>query len=261
MRVRLAFSVAAHLEPEILVIDEVLAVGDVNFQKKCLNKMEDIREGYRTILFVSHNLPAITRLCSRTILLDSGKIVADGPTQDVVNLYTKSGDIMKAERHWPVLSKAPGDDVARLVAVRARTDNGSISTKMDIRQPIKLEMEYQVLKDGYEYYIYFQVVNENGILAFTTIENDLAWRARPRPTGNYISYTIIPGNFLSEGIYHIVANMKTLYPWKRRFGSSEHIAFQVVDSPDGDSARVDHAGEIAGVVRPMLKWKTQITPE
>src|SRR5262249_52772870 len=87
MQVRLAFAVAAHLEPEILIVDEVLGVGDARFQKKCLNKMQDVGQQGRTVLFVSHNMPAVPRLCERAILLEEGKVAADGPSPRVVNLY------------------------------------------------------------------------------------------------------------------------------------------------------------------------------
>jgi lipopolysaccharide transport system ATP-binding protein len=261
MRVRLAFAVAAHLEPEILLIDEVLAVGDDQFQKKCMQKMHDVQQQGRTIIFVSHSMPAINRLCSRTILLNDGKIVVDGPTHEVVKSYLSQGEITQAEREWPVLSDAPGDDVVRLVAVRARTENGTISGSADIRKPIKLQMEYIVLKPGFGFMIYFHVVDENGIEAFTTIENDPAWRGRQRPVGHYVSSAEIPGNFLSEGAYFVGAALRTWNPMVRRFSSHDHIAFHVVDSLEGDSARVDFTGNMSGVVRPMLKWDTLFDPQ
>jgi len=107
MHVRLAFAVAAHLEPDILIVDEVLAVGDARFQKKCLNKMQDVGQQGRTVLFVSHNMQAITRLCKRTILLDEGKIIADGPSHKVVGVYLNSGRGTTASREWPDPTNAP----------------------------------------------------------------------------------------------------------------------------------------------------------
>src|SRR5215210_7005461 len=110
MYLRLAFSVAAHLEPEVLVVDEVLAVGDAAFQKKCIGKMHDVSEQGRTVLFVSHDMSAITRLCQRAILLDDGKVLLDGPTSRVVKVYLDSGFGTAAIREWSDLSKAPGND-------------------------------------------------------------------------------------------------------------------------------------------------------
>ena len=119
MYVRLAFAVAAHLEPEVLLVDEVLAVGDSRFQRRCLNKMEDISQEGRTVLFVSHNMPSITRLCQRTILLDQGGILHDGPSPQVVGTYLSSGLGTTASREWDPAC-APGNDVCRLLAVRVK---------------------------------------------------------------------------------------------------------------------------------------------
>src|SRR6185312_1198028 len=116
MYLRLAFAVAAHLQPEILIVDEVLAVGDAKFQKKCLEKMEDVSRHGRTVLFVSHNMPAVTRLCPRTILLDRGKVLADGPSAEVVTSYLRSGLGTTASRTWT--ERQPGNDVAKLRAAR-----------------------------------------------------------------------------------------------------------------------------------------------
>jgi len=117
MYVRLAFAVAAHLEPEILIVDEVLAVGDAAFQKRCLGKMETIGRSGRTVVFVSHSMPTVTRLCSRAILLDGGHVVADGPTESIVARYLQADLGTTARREWPEPGSRPGDDVARLRSV------------------------------------------------------------------------------------------------------------------------------------------------
>ena len=133
MYLRLGFAVAAHLEPDILIVDEVLAVGDARFQKKCLNKMQDVGKEGRTVLFVSHNMQAITRLCPRAILLDDGKILVDGPAHKVVSAYLNSGFGTMASRDWPDPTKAPGRETARLRSVRTRTEDGRVTEAMDIR--------------------------------------------------------------------------------------------------------------------------------
>jgi lipopolysaccharide transport system ATP-binding protein len=260
MYLRLAFAVAAHLEPEILLVDEVLAVGDASFQKKCLNKMQDVGQQGRTVLFVSHSMPAITRLCERAILLGQGKVLADDSASRVVGLYLNSGLGTTAEREWPDLSKAPGDDVVRLCAVRVRTEEGKVTDVVDIRRPVALVMEYQVLQPGYKLMIYYRVLNEEGIEVFAPIDNDPTWRQRCRPVGCYTSTAWIPGNFLSEGTLFVGAAIRTLDPMIRRFHAHDAVAFQVVDKMEGDSARVDHAGGLGGVVRPLLEWETQYSP-
>ena len=260
MQVRLAFAVAAHLEPEILVVDEVLSVGDASFQRKCLRKMEDVGQHGRTVLFVSHNMPAVTRLCERTILLDEGRIVADGPSHQVVSAYLNSGLGTTAAREWPDRSKAPAGEVGRLRAVRVRTDHGKINDAIDIRRPVALEMEYDVLKPGSQLMPSYVLANEEGVRVFSTLDHDEEWRGRPRPAGRYVSTALIPGNLLSEGTLFVSAYLATVNPFNLQFMARDAVAFQVIDSIDGDSARGDWAGRIRGVVRPLLQWTTQQVP-
>jgi len=257
MRVRLAFLVAAHLEPEILIIDEVLAVGDADFQKKCLNKMEDVGKEGRTVLFVSHNMPAVTRLCERVILLEGGEVLEDGPSQRVVSRYLTAGTGTQAAREWADTLKAPGGDVARLRAVRARTTDKIISDTFDIRQPIKLEMEYEVIRPGHVLLPHFALRTEHGELAFVTVDVDPVWRGCPRPAGNYVSSVSIPGNLLAEGMMFVSCNCITLNPDVVQFYERNVISFQVVDTLDGDSARGDYSKEMPGAVRPLLEWTTE----
>ena len=257
MRVRLAFSVAAHLEPELLIIDEVLAVGDAAFQQKCLNKMEDAGQTGRTVIFVSHNMPAVTRLCSRAILLEEGRITKDGPADEVVSTYLTSNMGTTAAREWPDMESAPGSSIVRLRAVRVTNESGETTETFDIRQTINVEIEYQVLLDGHVLLPHFGLINELGQCAFISIDLDPSWRRRPRPTGNYISKAVIPGNLLSEGMMYINCFCLTLSPDDLQFKERHVVAFNVVDSAEGDSARGDYVNNIPGVVRPVLNWITQ----
>ena len=153
-------------------------MGDANFQRKCLAKMEDVG-GRATVLFVSHHMPHA--LCERTIPLKQGEIIADGPPP----------------RWWDYLLRwhcrpanpalAPGNEVVRLRAVRARTETGESSYAMDIREPIGVEMEYEVLQDGHVLYPYFTVANDESLILFTSVSSDPEWRSRPRPAGRYVS--------------------------------------------------------------------------
>jgi lipopolysaccharide transport system ATP-binding protein len=258
MRVRLAFAVAAHLDPEILLVDEVLAVGDARFQRKCLNKMQDVGQEGRTVLFVSHNMASITRLCSRTILLDEGRIIQDGPSHKVVTAYLQSGLGTTAAREWPDAATAPGGQVARLRAVRAINEDGEVTDAMDIRRPIRLEMTYDVLQAGHILLPHFHIHNEEGVKLFVTNDLDPEWRKRPRPKGHYVSRATIPGNLLSEGTLFVQAAMITLEPIIHQFMEQDAIAFQVIDSLDGNSARGDYAGDMRGLIRPRLEWKTMV---
>ncbi len=260
MRVRLAFSVAAHLEPEILVIDEVLAVGDADFQKKCLNKMQEVGRHGRTVLFVSHNMPSVTRLCERVILLQEGKILKDGPSHKVVSAYLHSGYGTMAVREWLDPAKAPCSDIARLFAVRIRTEDGKISDALDIRQEVRLEMEYEVFSSDFILLPNFHLLNEDGVEVCCLVDLDSEWRNRRRPAGRYITTARIPGNLLSEGTFFVRANLCSLDPLTIQFDVPDAVAFQVIDSLDGDSARGDYAGPFPGVMRPMTSWNTQFSP-
>ncbi len=259
MKVRLAFAVAAFLEPEILLIDEVLAVGDVLFQRKCLNKMEDISGSGRTVLFVSHNMQAVTRLCSRSILLKEGRVHSDGPSPQIVSAYMDSDKGTRPVSEWSELSQAPGDDVVRLTAVRVRTEEDRVTDSIDIRKSVGIEMEYMVLQGGYELMLYIRVVNEDGIFVFTSVDNDASWRKRPRLRGRYVSTVWIPGNFLSEGIFYVSrCSIRSMNPLVHRVSTKYPVAFHIIDAQFAeDTARLDYHGDMLGVVRPWLKWETQ----
>lgn len=257
MSVRLAFAVAAHLETEILLVDEVLAVGDARFQRKCLNKMEDVGRGGRTVIFVSHNMQAVTRLCQRVILLDSGRVENDGPSQKIVGHYLNSGIGRTAVREWTDPKAAPGGEVARLRRVQVRIDEGYFTEILDIRKQVYVEMEYEVLKHGFILAPNFSFWNEEGVCAFASQDLDPIWRRRPRPKGRYVSTAKVPGNFFSEGTVFVRADLTTLEPLIVQFIESHVVAFHVVDPLVGDSVRGDYTGRMLGVVRPMLEWTTQ----
>jgi lipopolysaccharide transport system ATP-binding protein len=260
MYLRLGFAVAAHLETEILFVDEVLAVGDARFQKKCLSKMQDVGRQGRTVFFVSHNMPAITRLCERVLLLEEGRLLADGPAHQVVGAYLNAGLGTTAARAWADRSKAPGDEVVRLRAVRVCNAEGQISETFDIRQPVKIEMEYEVLIAGYDLMPHYHLYTDEGIHAFTTLDTSPDWQGRPRPAGRYLSSAWVPGNFLAEGTVFVEVGIVTNEPRVSRVYERDVVAFQVIDSQDGSTARGRWVGRLGGAVRPLLKWETQVLP-
>jgi len=260
MYLRLAFAVGAHLETEILLVDEVLAVGDARFQQKCLDKMRDVGRHGRTVLFVSHNLLAVKRLCERTILIDGGRIWKDGPSEDVVTAYLNAGRHTTALREWPSREAAPGRDVVRLRAVRVRTADGQLAETLDVRYPVAVQMEYEVLEAGHVLLPNFQFFNDSGIHMFASHDLDPAWRQRRRPAGRYVSTVRIPGNLLAEGIVSVSVGMETVAPKLFQFYVHDAVTFRVVDPLEGDSARGDYLGKINGVVRPRLDWSTDEVP-
>jgi lipopolysaccharide transport system ATP-binding protein len=260
MQMRLAFAVAAHLEPEILIVDEVLAVGDASFQKKCLNKMEDVGHEGRTVLFVSHNMAVVTRLCPRTVLLESGRVVGDGPSHQVTSLYLHSGLGTTAAREWPDPNKAPGNEIVRLRAARVRTEEGEVTAAVDIRRPVGVEIDFEVLEPGHLLVPNYPFFNDEGVCVFHVHDTDPSWKRRSRPAGRYTSTAWIPGNLLAEGTLIVGVAVSTMDPVRVHFYEREAVAFQVIDTTDGDSARGDYGGPIPGVVRPLLQWSTSFSP-
>lgn len=258
MYLRLAFSVAVHLDSEVLVMDEVLAVGDVGFQQKCLDKMHEIRNQGRTILFVSHAMSAVTRLCERVILLDKGRMIADGPAAEVVNAYLGENWNATAERQWESHAQ-PGNSVVKLVKVRARTEAGVTTESVSIRSPIGIELTYDVLQPGYVLTPKVELINEEGIHVFATHDVGERWRRESRLPARYVSTVWIPGNFLSGGNLRINASVMSHHPATVTHVHAEGVAaFQVMDVGEGRSARGDYRGPIPGAVRPLLNWDTEV---
>jgi lipopolysaccharide transport system ATP-binding protein len=218
--------------------------------------MEGVAKEGRTIFFVSHNMPAITRLCERAIYLDQGRLRADGPAHEVVKAYMNFGLGCMSSREWLEADKAPGGEIARLRAVCIRTEDGDCTERIDIRKPVGIEIEYDVLKPGYKLSLTFGLHNEEGIHLFDAMDLDPAWRERIRPPGRYRSTGWIPGNYLAEGTMFVDVDISTIEPWIVQVIERQAVAFQVIDSCEGDSARGDWAGPLPGVVRPLLNWNT-----
>lgn len=258
MAVRLGFAVAAHLDSELLLVDEVLAVGDARFQKKCLAAIQDQVQFGRTVLFVSHNMQTCARLCSRLIYLERGRIVADGLPAEVAALYLRNETGTSAARHWPENDAAPGSEAARLRAFRVRADGGAVSEVHDRQKLIALELEYDVQEEGHVLIPQFAVLNEEGLCLFTAADQDPQWRGRPRPKGRYVSVGRIPGLLLNEGRYSVQVELKTAEPPRLHARERDVAVFQVVDSLTGAADRGGFAGRLPGLVRPELDWSTEL---
>ena len=259
MKVRLGFAVAAFLEPEILFVDEVLAVGDAEFQKKCLGKMSEIGEEGRTILFVSHSMPAILRLCDRAILLDHGRTVTDGPTHEVVRRYLESDMGRSGVRTWGDPAVAPGDAVARLRSIRVLPIGGGQAEEVEIRQPIDIEVEYWLGDPGkLRPSVGLNVFNDEGVCLFATHDwNDREAAARSPMAGLIRSTCRVPGNFLAEGRIIVTVSVATFNPFVNHAVERDAVAFQVVDRTEGDGVRGPYTHDWPGVVRPMLEWHVE----
>jgi lipopolysaccharide transport system ATP-binding protein len=257
MYMRLAFSIAAHLEPEILIVDEVLAVGDVAFQKKCLSKMRDVSQSGRTILFVSHDMSAITRICNRAIALSDGKIVGEGSATDVVRQYLSSSWGMTAERVFEIDKNPPTSEFVRLEKVRIIDENGETCGSHDIRCKIGIEATYEVLQAGKILLPNYQVYNQGRVHIFTIQDVSSEWSRREKDKGKYVSTAWIPGNLMAEGSFFVNVAIVTYLPKMNvHFNALEVVSFDVRDPMTGDTARGDFTGNMEGAVRPLVDWET-----
>ncbi len=262
MYMRLAFAVAAHLDPEVLIVDEVLAVGDANFQRKCLNKMKDVSRSGRTVLFVSHDMAAVTRICARAIALSSGKVVLEGDAAAVVREYLHSNLGVSAERDFSTESNAPQSEYVRLKRVRVVNENGETTNSHDIRRRIGIEATYEALQPGCILTPNFQIYNQDRVQLFTVQDVSREWRRREKEKGEYTSRVWIPPNFMAEGTFFVNFAVVTYLPAMNiHFNQIDAVSFDVVDSLEGDTARGDYAGNMDGVIRPILEWETSFNAE
>ncbi|PWT92764.1 MAG: ABC transporter ATP-binding protein [Blastocatellia bacterium] len=255
MYMRLAFAVAAHLEPEILLVDEVLAVGDAEFQAKCLGKMSAVASVGRTVLFVSHNMAAIQSLCKRTIWLDEGRLCEEGPSATVVKDYlgTASSSI-GMEQVWASPETAPGNDRVRIHKVCVRPLNDSASGGISIRTPFVLEFEYWNFVAEAHLNLSLHLYNEQGITVFNSFPvREPVWHGRPFPVGLFRSSCYVPGNLLNEGVHRVLL-LVVEDQGKVIFSMNDALVFNVLDSIE---RRGDWHGKWEGAVRPDLEWKTE----
>jgi lipopolysaccharide transport system ATP-binding protein len=258
MYVRLAFSVAAYLEPEVLLVDEVLAVGDFEFQRRCLGRMEDLSQSGRTVIFVSHNLQTVSRLCDRALLLEQGSIVQDGPSEEVVAYYLRSGQIGGSERTWSDLETAPGNRNAKLRWVRVVDEDGSTAGNIDVRKPVGIEIGFRVTRERWPLAPKIKVIDQEGVVAFNAMDTSPRWHDTT-PVGDYVATAWIPANLLNEGLMSVEASVVSMKSMKLlpHAVMRDAVSFHVQDPGEGDSARGTYVGQWRGVVRPLLEWTTE----
>ena len=251
MYLRLAFAVAAHLDPDILLVDEVLAVGDAEFQKKCIGKMADVASAGKTVLFISHNLPAISRLCARCLLLRDGRLVDDGAPDDIIAAYLKIAEREGHTRTWSE-DRAPGAQGVKLVGLEIRAADGRPALAVSVEDELEIELSYVVAEPGLRFRCSVSL-NTQGVCAFTSLEP--SEMSRPK-AGLYRSVLTIPAHLLAEGEYSVDAVLFSSRGVKTRLAAvRDAIAFHVADPIRGDSARGDYAESLGGVIRPRLPWR------
>lgn len=262
MAMRLAFAVAAHLESDVMLVDEVLAVGDTEFQRKSMGRIQDIGSQGRTVLFVSHSMPSILRLCPRVILLDHGGLIVDGPAHDVVRTYLESGLGTTAARVWGTPEDAPGDDNIRLRSVRVLDDNDESSEEIDIRSDVRIELEYWVKSvTGVGPGAIIRVQNTDGVMLFASSNLANVKTSDFRLEEGLVRTTCrIPGNFLAEDQHIVTVLLVSRQPGRFHGGEEDAVAFHVVDRSKGDGARGYFTQDWPGAVRPKLDWTTEQLP-
>jgi lipopolysaccharide transport system ATP-binding protein len=261
MYMRLAFAVAAHLEPEILLVDEVLAVGDAQFQKKCLGKMSEVAHEGRTVLFVSHNMTAVNQLCPRTMMLADGRVALAGKTSEVIAKYLQAGSGGGAEYVWTDPRRAPGNENFRLHSVRV-VSQGVVTNEVDIENAVSIEVEFWNRKEGARNVcanvclldsIGTVVLNTGSTPAANSLPE--AWFEKPHPTGLFRATCTLPPNFLNEGVYNIDIHIVTLGPLAVEIDAPQALSFNVFDS--GTMREAGGGASWPGVVRVRLPWRTE----
>jgi len=255
MQVRLAFSVAANLDPEILVVDEVLAVGDTAFQKKCLGKLSEVADGGRTVLFVSHNMSMISSLCEEAILLEEGILKEKGPTGKIIDTYLNSSQESTGQIIFS--SNVPGDDKATLIAARILNKNGMPITEARIDEDIFIEMDYELLKNGMHVYPNFHVYDSYGQPVFITSDSKLDYKSELKnKAGVYVSRCKVPANTLNSTTYFITFALTSIYPLHVHFWEKDLLFITVNDPLEGILSRSEgYSGPIPGAIRPLLEWE------
>ncbi|TWJ19374.1 ABC transporter ATP-binding protein [Geobacter argillaceus] len=253
MYVRLAFAVAAHLEPEILIVDEVLAVGDAQFQKKCFGKMDEIGQEGRTVLFVSHNMTAVRSLCSRALLLHQGALVLDDDVTTAIDGYLGGSCEQVHRREWSEEPAAPQNSSALLRRIAACDRNGVPLETITTDTELQIEIVFAVKNEGASIGLTLIVHDTDNSCVFSSINNsEPNWYGAPMPVGTYRSVCIIPGRLLNNRRYTVTVNL---------FGKSftdlvtvrEALRLEVLD---GVAVRRDYFGEYGGYLRPDLEWST-----
>ena len=253
MQMRLAFSVAAHLEPEILLIDEVLAVGDIAFQKKCLGKMDEISKEGRTILFISHNMDAVLNLCNKGILLEDGRMKSAGDIKDIVNEYLKVNTGLLGEVRFSDESQKRYNEL-KLRAVKILDHNENVTPIVDLGERFVIEIEYEVLTPLRSAQIAFEMFNSVGMCIFTStdLDNEPEKLRSLRGQGIYRARCPVSSDYLRPGVYYIdisssIPGVKVLNVYQNAI--SFEIAGLNVENKLSQGRR--------GIITPVFGWETQ----
>jgi lipopolysaccharide transport system ATP-binding protein len=250
MYVRLAFAVAAHLEPEILIVDEVLAVGDAEFQKKCLGKMKDVAGQGRTVLFVSHNMAAVKTLCSEAVHIANGRLIGQGSTTEIISKYLQTGQDSASEREWRDPATAPGNENIRMESVRVLAP--PTTPEITIDSGAEIQIQFFNANRGINLDCTVYLLNNEGLILFET--GKIISSNNDSEQGRYKLTATLPEHLLNCGKYviSIVFGKDQYYPI---FRIDEVVSFNVENSSTGRGSNMSAA---PGIIRPLLKWKQEL---
>jgi lipopolysaccharide transport system ATP-binding protein len=256
MTLRLAFAVAAHLEPEILVVDEVLAVGDAEFQRKCLGKMTDVASEGRTVLFVSHNMSAVLRLTTESMVIDKGHLVMRAPTSEAVDFYLSQGFSQEGIRTWKSDEIPASAAPFKPVSIKILTKEGKISDTIRSTEPMEIEIAYELKEAITGLRVGIYLLSTHGEYIFTSFDTDDAEvfeQLTVRNRGKYVSRVMIPADTLNSGRYVVGMNASS-YRIKSYFHDDQALLFNV-DASGAPGMQWDE--NRMGPIRPRLAWKIE----
>ena len=254
MYLRLAFAVAAHLDAEIMIVDEILAVGDAQFQKKCLGKMSSVGREGRTVLFVSHNLTAVRTLCSRALLLRQGELVADLSAAEAVERYMAEISDNVLERVYAEDETAPHNSSTFLRRVALRAEGGGDVDELTTSTPFRIDVEFDTRYEGATPAVQVTISDlENNVVFMSLNNREPVWYGRPMPVGRYRTSCHVPGNLLNAQGYSVELNVYG-GPWEDWCIVKDALRFDLQDSA---ALRGDYFREYLGAVRPALAWTTE----
>lgn len=249
MYVRLAFAVAAHLEPEIMVIDEVLAVGDAAFQKKCLGKMRENADGGRTVIFVSHSMSTVTSLCDTAVYLSKGRLIMTGTPQETLSVYMSEGAGSQANQTiFESDNPLAGDEIVRALSIRLIDESGNLVESRDISQNVYIETVYRVNKTGYNPLPALYFYTQAGEHVFTGFAPPMD----ARDVGEYRSVLVVPANLMNVGGYFCALTLETYAPRLRHAAINDVLYIEMTE--DVARRETEWAAPIVGSVRPKLSW-------
>ena len=256
MFVRLAFAVAAHLEPDILIVDEVLAVGDAEFQKKAIGKMQNIsNQGGRTVLFVSHNMTSIKALCNRAILLENGKIIKDGNPTEVINHYLNYNSNISYSVEWDKTNKPSSKQNIELSKLWISNRNQQPINCLNVDDDFLVNIDYYVNENNSKIGLNVVLHDSNQNIISSSINNhEKNFYHQKHSKGFYRSWCLIPGKLFNSGMYYI-----SLFIFGENFSDGKLLEYLLkIEIEDGIIVRGDYHGEYLGILRPFFKWETKI---